>query len=563
MRKLKYLKKSMLACGLVVAVILSGCGKQNPDNTNDGNTEAVSEDALSENESESETEEADYENESTTTDNTEENNYTNLDILIQNKSHTDFSNDDKYNTIYSGNYDLIHLSDESKEAYPELSKALEKYNEEKETAFLTAYEQYKDEALNWYEDMGEEDYFNGYSDENRISIGRSDDQFLSIIDSSSTYTGGAHGFYGCGGYNYDVKTGQELKLKDVINDIASLQAIVKEKLTEEYEGAPFLESIDETVPEYLTGEEDQACSWFLTPQGVDIYFGIYMLGSYAEGTQTVHILYTEHPELFFEGFHIQEGDYIESFAIYENFYTDIDNDGTMDSLCVEPEYDEYDNMTNMVINVNDKQTSVEGYGFNVSPSVVHIDGKTFLYIDVTTENDYRTTYAVSLNSDGAKLIEQYNGYITGKVPDADYEAEWASYWSVAYTSPDNLYFGDRMQLLSTYDGIAKASIDSSGKLNVDEYYYANIYGDYGKFTVKETIKGCSKVDPDTLEQTDKDVAISAGTVLTIYGTNGKDFVDLSDESGTLYRVRVDYSDWPQKVNDRDIEEMFDGMMFAG
>ena len=563
MRKLKYLKKSMLACGLVVAVILSGCGKQNPDNTNDGNTEAVSEDALSENESESETEEADYENESTTTDNTEENNYTNLDILIQNKSHTDFSNDDKYNTIYSGNYDLIHLSDESKEAYPELSKALEKYNEEKETAFLTAYEQYKDEALNWYEDMGEEDYFNGYSDENRISIGRSDDQFLSIIDSSSTYTGGAHGFYGCGGYNYDVKTGQELKLKDVINDIASLQAIVKEKLTEEYEGAPFLESIDETVPEYLTGEEDQACSWFLTPQGVDIYFGIYMLGSYAEGTQTVHILYTEHPELFFEGFHIQEGDYIESFAIYENFYTDIDNDGTMDSLCVEPEYDEYDNMTNMVINVNDKQTSVEGYGFNVSPSVVHIDGKTFLYIDVTTENDYRTTYAVSLNSDGAKLIEQYNGYITGKVPDADYEAEWASYWSVAYTSPDNLYFGDRMQLLSTYDGIAKASIDSSGKLNVDEYYYANIYGDYGKLTVKETIKGCSKVDPDTLEQTDKDVAISAGTVLTIYGTNGKDFVDLSDESGTLYRVRVDYSDWPQKVNDRDIEEMFDGMMFAG
>lgn len=565
MRKAGCLKTGILIFSLMIATTLSGCGN----NTNDNDLSSNSETDIETEQDDEIIEDMDSDSSSESTDDNNsgeeasEKNGEYIEILIQNKSHTDFSNDDNYNTIYSGSYDLVHLSEGSKAAYPELSKSLERYNEETETAFLANYEQYKEEAYAWYEDMGEEDYFNGYLDENRVSISRADDQFLSIVAYSSSYTGGAHGFYGCGGYNYDVKTGQKLVLKDVINDISSLQTLVKEKLAKEYEGAPFLESIDESVPEYLTGEEDQACSWFLTPQGVDIYFGVYMLGSYAEGAQTVHILYSEHPELFFEGFHMQEGNYIENFEPYVNFYTDIDNDGVIDSIYIEPEYDEYDNMTDMVIDVNDKKTSIEGYGYNVSPSIVHIDDKSFLYIDVTTENDYRTTYAVSLGDGGAKLIEQYNGYITGKVPDADYEAEWASYWSVAYTSPDNLYFGDRMQMLSTYDGVAKASIDSNGKLNVDDYYYANVFGDYGKLTVKDTIKGCSQIDPDTLEQTKKDVSIPAGTILAIYGTNGKDFVDLTSESGEIYRIRVDYSDWPQKVNDRDIEELFDGLMFAG
>ena len=566
MKNNKYIKKCLLVCCLVMLTALLGCGGQDTGQSGNDNTEEMQkEEAFDAVDDEPGETVGDIEGDAAGNQEDEEEitKAGTLEILIQSKSHIDYSNDDRYNTIYSGVYDLVHLSDDAKALYPELSKALEKYNENKETAFMATYEQYKEEALGWYEDMGEDDYFNGYSDEDRVSIGRADDQFLSIISYLSSYTGGAHGFYGCSGYNYDVKTGQELKLKDVISDIDSLQVIVKEKLSEEYEGAPFLESIDESVPEYLTGEEDQACSWFMTPQGVDIYFGIYMLGSYAEGAQTIHILYSEHPELFFEGFHVQEGNYIESFGPYVNFYTDVDNDGVTESLCVDPEYDEYGSMTDMMISVNDKQTKVEGYGFDVSPSIVHIDGKSFLYIDVTTDNDYRTTYAVSLSGDGAKLIEQYNGYITGKVPDADYEAEWASYWSVAYTSPDNLYFGDRMQLLSTYGGIAKASIDASGKLNVDDYYYANIYGDYGKLTVKETVTGCSKVDPDTMEQTAKDVAIPVGTVLKIYGTNGKDFVDLTDESGTFYRINVDYSDWPQRVNGKDIEEVFDGTMFAG
>ena len=199
----------------------------------------------------------------------------------------------------------------------------------------------------------------------------------------------------------------------------------------------------------------------------------------------------------------------------------------------------------------------------MTPSLVHIGEKTFLYIDVTTDNDYRTTYAISLSAAGAELIQQYNGYLTGQVPDADYDAEWASYWSVAFTSPDNLYLGDRMQLLSTYDGIAKAYIDENGKLVVEDYYYANIYADYGQIKTKDTISGCSKIDRETLQQTAKDVAIPSGTGLIIFGTNNKDFVDLIDDSGTIYRVHVDYSDWPQKVNNRDIEELFDGLMFAG
>lgn len=486
-----------------------------------------------------------------------------LEIIIQNKSHSDYANDDSYNLIYKGSYELIHLSDEAASAYPELSNSLEKYNEDTETAFMSSYEQYKDLATEQYESETGGDYFSSFSDERNISVSRADDQFLCFTSGGSDYMGGAHGSYWADGYNYDVKTGQKLKLKDVITDMDALQELVIQKLKDNYEDAYFLDSIDENVPKYLTGEEDQECSWYLTPQGLGIYFGVYLLGSYADGSQQVQIFYSENPELFFEGFHIQEGDYIEKFNAYAYFYTDIDGDNVADCISVTPEYDDYYNMTSMDIALNGNHSSIEAYGYDISPSIVHKDGKSFLYIDVPEENDYRTTYACSLDADGAKLLETYGGSITGNVPETDYDADWITSWREEFLSPNDLYFEDRMQMLSTYMGISKASIGSDGKLVIDGYYYAQMYDDSRTLTTKESIKGCSEIDPETMDATAKDVAIPEGTVLSIYGTDGENFVDLKDGSGKIYRVNVEIGDWPQKVNGRDIEELFDGLMFAG
>jgi hypothetical protein len=230
---------------------------------------------------------------------------------------------------------------------------------------------------------------------------------------------------------------------------------------------------------------------------------------------------------------------------------------------VSPQYDEYQAVFELDITINDNTSKVEVYGYAVKPSMVHVGGNSYLYIDITSENDYRETYAFDIKGNEAKLIKKYDGYITGAAPVDDYDSDWMSYWSVAYYSPDNIWFGKRMDLLSTYSGISKASIDETGNLNIDSYYIAQIYGDYGKLTLKDDLNDCSIIDEQTQEVTKENASIAKGTVLSIYGSNGKDFVDLKDEGGTIYRIKVDNGEWPQTVNGKDIEQLFDGMMFAG
>ena len=550
------LKCALCICAIAMSV---GCGAN--DGT-DNTTDNVTEEEIDVNDNPEEDAKGD-ESINETEEQQDKGALAKLELFIQNKSHSDIADDGTYNSIYSGNYDLIHLSDASKTAYPELSKALQKLNDERETAFLSNYEQMKEDAKQWYEDMGSDGYFDGYSDENNLRVSRADDRFLSIVSTSFSYTGGAHGVYGENGYSYDVKTGQLLKLKDVITDMGQLQSIVKESLKKDYPEASFIASLDESVPENLTGEEDQACSWYLTPSGIDINFGVYLLGSYAEGSQTVQIMYSDHPELFFEGFIVQQGDYIENFDENTNYYTDKDNDGVGDTIMVSPQYDEYQAVFELDITINDNTSKVEAYGYAVKPSMVHVGGNSYLYIDITSENDYRETYAFDIKGNEAKLIKKYDGYITGAAPVDDYDSDWMSYWSVAYYSPDNIWFGKRMDLLSTYSGISKASIDETGNLNIDSYYIAQIYGDYGKLTLKDDLNDCSIIDEQTQEVTKENASIAKGTVLSIYGSNGKDFVDLKDEGGTIYRIKVDNGEWPQTVNGKDIEQLFDGMMFAG
>lgn len=486
-----------------------------------------------------------------------------LKLMVQTKSHSDFTDDDSYTSLYNGNYDLIYLTDDCKEVYGELSKSLEAFNEEKENDFLSDYKESLAEAEDYYNESEDKEYFYGYSDEAHITLCRADELFLSISRNFYSYRGGAHGIYGSGGYNYDVKTGMELQLNEVITDIPALQKLVIEKLKEEYSDIGFDEldvSLEESVPEYLTGEKDQACSWFITPRGIKITFGVYQLASYAAGEQTVFISYDEHPELFYEGFRVQTGNYIEDYDSIGRFNIDIGDNGSVDTVEIEGNYNDNSDIESVTINVNGVKTSADIYGFDLRPRFVHMGQSVYLYLEVSQENDYRSTYAFKLSEGGAIKIGEYYGYLTGIVPYADYDSDWNSYWSVLLTVPTDLYFGERMQILSTFEGIAKAVINDNGELVLPEEYY---YSDFsGTITAKQDVKA-NEINEETKEVTANDSAIPSGTKLSIVGTDGKSIVDLKAESGTVYQLDIKADDWPQTVNGVDIEELFDGIMFAG
>ena len=562
------MKKKRLIGGLCMAVMLisvTACGgnSDTADSDNDSVVGEISDEdtaALVEDVSDGEETEGDA---STETSDMDSDNIP-LEFLIQTKSHYDYSDDDTYNCLYIGSYDLIHLTDDCKSAYPELSKALEAYNDETEGRFLESHDQMLTEAGELYNEMEDKEYFNGYSDEDHITLCRADDSFLSISANASAYMGGAHGMYGSGGYNYDVKSGKELMLKDVIADIPALQAIVKDKLLEEYGDEVFDVDLDEAIPEDLTGEQDQVCSWFITPQGIKITFGVYLLSSYAAGEQTVNIIYDEHPELFADGFSVQKGDYIEAYTSEGEYLVDIGQNGTTDKVGIEAQqYNEYDEFEGVEINVNGVKTSMEIYGYNIIPRFIHMGENTFLYLEISGEGDYSVTYAFRLEEGGAIKIGEYQGYLTGNTPENDYESEWESYWSVLLTSPDDLYFGTTMQMLSTYTGVTKAVINDKGELELPEnYYYANFYGYDWELTAKQDINA-ALVDEKSHEITSEDGVIKAGSKITIIGTDGESYVDLKGEDDVIYRVIIKIDEWPYTINGVGVEELFDGMMYAG
>ena len=61
----------------------------------------------------------------------------------------------------------------------------------------------------------------------------------------------------------------------------------------------------------------------------------------------------------------------------------------------------------------------------------------------------------------------------------------------------------------------------------------------------------------------EDVLISAGTTLALYRTDDSGWVDARTSDVDLVRMYVNADSWPRLVDGKDIEELFDGVMFAG
>lgn len=47
------------------------------------------------------------------------------------------------------------------------------------------------------------------------------------------------------------------------------------------------------------------------------------------------------------------------------------------------------------------------------------------------------------------------------------------------------------------------------------------------------------------------------------GTDEESRVTVEDEKGTVYQLQVDGQDWPHTIEGRNIEELFEGLVFAG
>ena len=425
-----------------------------------------------------------------------------LHLIKGEQSDSYYKDDDYSNKLVEMKYGVIALTGEDEKRYPELAQVLKKLSEENKNTILTDYENLKSQAEDDLKAAKEGGYevYTPYSTECSFYVNRADNRVLSLGKSGYDYWGGAHGTGYSTGCNYNARTGEELRIQDVVTDVDTFAGLIEAKVYESglTRDDLFLDE-EETLKDYiLKAAADHTLNWEITKA---------------------------------------------------------------DELSVGASMDEYGTYEALKVSMKGVETSKDIWAYSYEPYILHTtDGKNYLYVICGSDNDYRMLEVFDLNGSSAVYVGEVNNCgLRAQLLDASSYL----YGEELLTDPENFYLESRMEVLSTYSASRKYHVGADGMPVADEDFYqvdASTYEWREALTAKKDVP-CVQVAEDGSVTADNAV-IPAGTKLTLYRTDGSNLVDLK-AGDTLYRIEVDHSEWPYTINGVEEEEYFDGIMYAG
>ena len=131
-----------------------------------------------------------------------------------------------------------------------------------------------------------------------VQVRRADSVVVSLLSDSYADYGFIEDFRGMWGSNYDVQTGEQLLLSDVVLDMEPIPGIVLKELNNHIWAGDFYS--ETVVAEYFRNTSENDISWTLDYNGVTFYFGDGELSEPGNGGQTATVSFREYPELFNE-----------------------------------------------------------------------------------------------------------------------------------------------------------------------------------------------------------------------------------------------------------------------
>ena len=461
-----------------------------------------------------------------------------------------------YPTLELGSYKNGKFTGDS-ESHPELSKAIDDYNKE-------AYDMYKECMKSCEEMAADDDRFKEESEDNYgfyytvdmdSSIQRSDDVIFSTFDRTSTFMGGAHPYTGYTGFNVDSKIGKVLKISDIVTDKEAFIDAVDKKLHEVYpdiEDGLLEEDLKQTIRNMYDGENDIDLQFYMDHDALEIMFSQYDLTAYAYGPEFVSLNYKD-SEAFLKPEYLKVP---VDYASMINFSHPmmISSDGKEKSLVVDytilnPEtYG--DDTCELHITLDGKEyKEVIECVFEMRAYIMSKDNKSYLYVNCSTFNDWQYTLVYDLNGDTPVKVE-------------DDSAQAIAFYDLRPADPSNFVMSTRGNLISTYFISRHYDMGDNGTPAAKTAYWW-IESD-AKLTLKApaTFSVMDELTEDGSDNGTK-TEFPAGTVLTPVRTDDVDWVDVATPDGKFARIYVDDSDWPHTVDGTDIEELFDGIIFAG
>lgn len=438
--------------------------------------------------------------------------------------------EERRETIASSEYSMIEIDECCMEKYPKVGPVLNALNQAIAAETEEAYDDVRMRA--------ESDSTAVFGLKQDLCVRRADSMVLSLVDRTVYYENGINVKSDNRGISLDAKTGRILELQEVVTDINVLPELVKKQI-EKYE----IGNMD--VDGYFSGGQ---VSWVLDYHGITFFLPL------SSDTVTATLSFDEFPDVVKNAYKRVPDSYGVELSLDDIFYYDLDCDGQMDEFSVSGIMNiDYYTYEKQRIIWNENRYELESYSYDIDPVFIHsAAGKNFLYIKNTGDSDWQTINIFSFENGALYNKGTVNfGWHTVTKDDETREK--------ILTDPDEFTLDTRTDMLSTVNGYKKFCVSSSGIPATAQQWYdlERIY----ELTIKYPVKGIL-VDENTGAELGEKI-LQAGDMVLYYRTDNETFADLKLKDGSVVRFMIDNSDWPRKVNGMDIEQVFEGMMFAG
>ncbi len=462
-----------------------------------------------------------------------------------------------------GSYEKLVLSEAGQEQYPALQSALTELNLQAEeqarislqytwegakTAVRNGVIQPDPMAMN---DEGTQ--YVHYDCSSRMYLTRCDTQVLSFMRHDVWQDGSGYEQELRTGYSLDPLSGKELTVKDVFTDADGVRDVLKTRF-HRYWSEEEYPAIYDDLENFFAGNSVTNISFNVGYEGVNFYFQT-DFASYRE-MLTDKVPFSELADMVQPKYLNHQKGYVEDLICNDYFAdpfpADINGDGTIENVLCNYTKEEYDQISHIVITREGVYWSCPIYGYEIDQKLVCDEqGKYFLYLMAHEDNDYEQTKVISLGDTFAEV-----GDIDGAVEE---NYGWEKYQPWTMTDIKDFKVETRTYLLST------RSLQRSCRLGEDgmPVYTQDYWYDTLPF---ELVMKQPMTFPLVNEAGDVigEAQLSADEELEFYRSDNERVVDFKRvNDGSLVRVEVKTDDWPQTVQGIDIEEIFDGMVFAG
>ena len=463
-------------------------------------------------------------------------------------------NEDTYDTVIRATYPVVYVYHGDENKFPTLTKAFEDKNKSEREYQVAFIEENREYAMESY--RGNEAYF--YSFESLLTpyVRRADTMVTSILYSGYTYYGGVHGDSYLYGETFDTKTGKKLSLSDVVQDKEKLSDAVVEQLDIHWSDVDLNESAD--IRAII--EDESAVSWTMDYSGITIYFMPYSIGSYSTGIQTVTVSFAEYPDVVKDAYKKTPEAYGVELTNDTPFYYDVTGDGKVDEIIFSSFESEEGNDGQLSIYVNGLAYDEDNYFFGDAQAtfIKNKDGKIYIYVELLRENDYRQTCVYDL-SYGVKKI----GEIDGGLKRTYHEGEDNIITQDALTDPKHFYLTQTTQMLSTVSGSKEYEVSANGLPQTNARWFTFEEEYMPTFTLLVDFE--VEVYDEKEDKVTGTKNLITGEKVLYFGTDNEKYGLLQCEDGSICRVEYGFDEdlFQITVNGQILEEVFDGIIFAG